>query len=211
MTIETARFLLSDLGKEVIETARTFESGTLLAGKVLRTSFPEIDPSFLSFAIELVQARIRGRKKFERVDKMFFTREALEQATDEHVSEHRAERFKGLNRVCDACCGIGGDAIALGRVVDSIDCVDIDPARLLFCGENLRLNGVDNFNLIESNILDFNDRIDSYDALFIDPSRRSGGKRTRSLYEMIPPLSDVEDLLSHAPRGAVKLPAVGRT
>ncbi|MBN1291764.1 MAG: hypothetical protein JXB48_07980 [Candidatus Latescibacteria bacterium] len=206
MTIESALFLLSDFGKEVTETARDYESDTLLAGKVLRSNFSDIDPSFLSSAIELVQARIRGWKKFGNAEKMFFTNEALQQATDERVADHRAARFKGLNRVCDACCGIGGDAIALGKVAHNIDCVDNDPSRLLFCGENLRVNGIDNFNLIEENILNLKNRIDTYDALFIDPSRRPKGKRTRSLYEMIPPLSEVEDMLSLVAQGAVKLP-----
>ena len=206
MNFDEAQFLLSPEGREVTAAAVPFAGDTLAAGKRLRRQFPGIEPNYLSSAVELVRARIRGRNKFSRADEMFFTRESLEQATDEQVSRHRAERFRGLSRVCDACCRIGGDAIALGAVAGHITCVDRDSARLVFCGENLRVYGIESFSLIEADILDMRDRLGEYDALFIDPSRRRGGKRTRSLDAMEPPFDDVVGLLKTVERGAVKLP-----
>ncbi|MFA6471430.1 MAG: class I SAM-dependent methyltransferase, partial [Candidatus Latescibacterota bacterium] len=167
--------------------------------------FPEIPRDFLSSAVELAEARERGKKKFARVAEMFFTREALEQATDEEVAKHRAERFCGLGTVCDACCGIGGDAIALGSAVKTIICVDKDPARLLFCEENARLHGV-HARMVEGDILELPGVLNECDALFIDPSRRPGGRRTLDPFAMEPPLDRVVELMKKVPAGAVKLP-----
>ena len=174
-------------------------------GRILRKKYPGINPAFLAAAVELVTARSRARQKFTRAAGMFFTREALEQASEERVAAHRAERFAGLERVCDLCCGIGGDAIALGRVAGRLTAVDNDPARVLFCRENLRIHGIP-ADVVEADALSFLEKMAAFDSMFIDPSRRPGGRRTKRLEAMEPPLSAVEELLSRAPGGAAKLP-----
>ena len=204
MTFLTAQFLLSPLGREIAVTLRGRTSDPLAAGSYLRREHPEIPREYLAASMELALARERGKVKFSRAEEMFFTREALEQASDERVAAHRAERFRGLGSVCDACCGIGGDAIALGKVVNHLTCVDLDPARLLFCGENLRVHGI-TARLVQTDILEMKN-LEEFDALFIDPSRRPGGKRTLDVFAMEPPLDRVEKLLSSVPMGAVKLP-----
>lgn len=102
-------------------------------------------------------------------------------------------------------CGIGGDAIALGTAAKSIVCVDKDPARLLFCEENLRLHDV-HARMVEGDILELPGILNECDALFIDPSRRRGGRRTLDLSAMEPPLDRVEELMKKVPAGAAKLP-----
>src|SRR5204862_124898 len=59
-------------------------------------------------ALETALLRQRARAKFSHADAMYFTREALEQASGEAVSRYRAERFVPFGRVGDFCCGIGG-------------------------------------------------------------------------------------------------------
>ncbi len=205
MTLATAEFLLSPLGREITAAVRDRAADPLAAGSLLRREYPGVPTEFLAAAVELVLARERARGKLDRADELFLTREALEQASDRRVAAHRAGRFRGLGRVLDACSGIGGDAVALGKVVDGLTCVDLDPARLLFCGENLRLHGIE-ARLIKTDVLDMNDELGEYDALFVDPSRRPGGKRTLDVFAMEPPLDRVEELLRMVPRGAVKLP-----
>ena len=201
-----AHFLLSKTGREAAAAVTGQADDTLAAGMLLRQTFPGIDPSLLSSVIELVLLREKARGKFTRAEHMFFTREALEQATDTVVSNHRAKRFSGLKRVCDGCCGIGGDAIALGKAAGHITCIDKDAERLAYCGENLRVHGIEGFSLIEGDVLTMKELTGEYDALFLDPSRRTGGRRTRNLDAMEPPISDVENLLRLVKRGAVKLP-----
>ena len=43
---------------------------------------------------------------------MFFTPEGLEQSTGDAISHYRAARFPTEIPLLDACCGIGGDALA---------------------------------------------------------------------------------------------------
>ncbi len=205
MTLSTARFLLSPPGREIAAALRGRAADPLAAGSFLRREYPDTPPEYLAASVELALARERGKAKFSRAEEMFFTREALEQASDERVATHRAERFRGLGNVCDACCGIGGDAIALGKVVEQLTCVDLDPARLLFCGENLRVHGL-SARLVEADILDMTGSMGEFEALFIDPSRRPGGKRTLDVFAMEPSLDRVEELLRAIPGGAAKLP-----
>jgi hypothetical protein len=205
MNSSAAQFLLSPQGREIIAVLGEDLRDILAAGARLRKLFPDVPPASLAAAVELAEAREHGRGKFARAEEMFFTREALEQATGEETANHRAERFRGLRMVCDACCGIGGDAIALGTSAEKIICVDNDPARLLFCAENLRLHGI-KARIVEGDILSLPEILNECDALFIDPSRRSGGRRTLNPFSMSPPLDRVEELLAKVPGGAAKLP-----
>jgi hypothetical protein len=206
MNLLQARFLLSAPGREAVYALKGYSIDSLTAGTRLRKLFPDISPDVLSAAVELSECRERGKRKFTRASEMFFTREALEQATDEKVAKHRAERFRGLGSVCDICSGIGGDSIALGFAVKNLICIDKNPARLLFCEENLRLQGL-NAQMIVGDIFSLTDILKECDAIFVDPSRRKEGKRSLDPFRMEPPLDRVEDLLKKVPGGAVKLPA----
>ena len=70
--------------------------------------------------IDQVELRRRAADKFTHADRMFFTRTALEQATDEwtaaykaatfHPAASRAEPVERPDAIfADLCCGIGGD------------------------------------------------------------------------------------------------------
>ena len=265
MESQAAEFLLSPEGRAVVESLAGMTSGTdsLAMGQFLRKQYPCLNPAYLAAAVELRFARLRAREKFSRADEMFFTREALEQASGEGVAAHRAGRFSGLDRVCDLCCGIGGDAIALGNVCEELTCVDRDPARVAFCRENLRVYGLDsglrrndrnlngqnrndrdstgksqddrdsagksqddrdsagkNLNdqdsfrpwqknritVIEADVFEMVEQIPSFNGVFIDPSRRIGGRRVKRLETMDPPMQVVEDILGRACGGCAKLP-----
>ena len=207
MDIHAATFLLSLEGRELSATLP--EGGdSLETGRALRKRYPDIPPAFLSAAVELSVARERAAVKFTRAADLFFTREALEQSTDERVAAHRAERFAGFGEVLDLCCGIGGDAIALGSTVGHLTAVDRDPIRVLFCRENLKIYGI-SATVIEGDVLGMGERISVVDGIFIDPSRRRSGHRVRGADAMDPPLDAVMEVVSRAKGGAVKLsPAI---
>ncbi len=122
---------------------------------------------------------------------MYFTREALEQATSETISRYRAEKFASLaQRVGDFCCGIGGDAIGLASVCDVL-AVDSDPLRLAMARENCLAYGVlPRTKFLEADVTNIS--LDGLDAVFCDPARRSGGKRHVSVEDYSPPLSVVQ-------------------
>jgi hypothetical protein len=205
MNLKTAQFLLSPEGREAAASVSGNVDDSLSAGTFLRKKYPDIDPSMLASVIELAQTRVRGESKFPRAGELFFERAALEQSTGITVANHRAERFYGVNSACDGSAGIGGDSIALGKVVKKLTCVEIDPARSLFLRENLAIHGID-ADIVEGNILDMKDRVREFDALYLDPARRCGSKRTRKLFEMEPSIAEVEELVSQTKNACVKLP-----
>ena len=98
LTLATFEALLTPRGQQALSAAaiRRPTPGTLLNDiQALRTQF---DADLAAAAIETVMLRERAAAKFSRADQMFFTRDALEQATAEPVSRHRATRFQELPR-----------------------------------------------------------------------------------------------------------------
>ncbi|MFC1511884.1 hypothetical protein ACFL5H_01655 [Candidatus Latescibacterota bacterium] len=207
MDVHAATFLLSGEGRKLLATLPK-GGDPLETGRILRKRYSDIPPAFLSAAVELSMARERAAGKFTRASDMFFTREALEQATDERVAAHRAGRFAGFGEVLDLCCGIGGDAIALGRVAGHLAAIDRDPVRVLFCRENIRIYEV-SATVTEGDIREMSGLIPGFDGVFIDPSRRRGGRRISRATAMEPPLEVALNIVARAKGGAVKLsPAI---
>ena len=58
-------------------------------------------------ALETAILRGEAITKFPQADKMYFTREALEQASGYEVSSYRSERYRGYDHVADLGCSIG--------------------------------------------------------------------------------------------------------
>ncbi len=109
-------FLLSDAGHAVLEwlAAQDLdESHTLILLDTLRRDH---SPEDAGAALTLARLRRRAAVKFLHADRMFFTPDALEQASSDMISRVRAERFwaAGYTQIVDLGCGIGGDAVVLG-------------------------------------------------------------------------------------------------
>jgi SAM-dependent methyltransferase len=147
-------------------------------------------PALAKAALETAILRLKARDKFPAADRMYFTREALEQATSESVARHRATRFVRFGRVVDLCCGIGGDALALAAAGLAVDAVDSDSLRVAMTEANAAALG-------------FADRVRCHvgDALtvplpeakaaFADPARRADGRRYLNPEDYTPPLSAI--------------------
>src|SRR5262245_39197081 len=160
-------------------------------------------PDLARAALETALLRRRAAVKFRLAGRMFFTREALEQASSEPVSHHRACRFAGLGTVADLCCGIGGDAITLAGVAPVV-AADFDPLRLRMAERNLEAYGLaGRVRFIEGDVL----RIDlpGMAAAFVDPDRRVEGRRVLSVDDCRPPLSALRARLGRDLPLAVKL------
>lgn len=199
MDLQSLQFLLSDAGDVLIAEASSLQGSFLKNVTTLRKSY---SPELSSAVLELLELRKRAAKKFSRASEMFFTREALEQSTGESVSFHHAERFQPGSRVLDLACGIGGDAISLARRC-RVTAVDIDPVRIAMAERNLSVYGLSHkveFICADATAIDLD-----ADAVFIDPSRRSEGRRTVSLKEMSPDISFILSLQERIPNCAVKL------
>lgn len=196
MDLPTARLLVSTDGAAVVAAAAEFlaHAGTLAAMTALRKRFP---PKLAAAAVDTVTLRSRARAKFAAADRMWFTRESLEQASGDAAARHRAERLKPFATVLDLGCGVGADALALAAVGCRVEGVDADAVRLTLAEANARALGYADpvrFHLGDALTLP----LPPADAAFTDPGRRAGDRRFLGPDQYQPPLSD---LLARFPAG----------
>ncbi|MEV3857936.1 class I SAM-dependent methyltransferase [Streptomyces sp. NPDC050095] len=196
--------LLTPPGQALLDELRDHDPAQELA---LATRLRREHPAELVSAA-LAQARLRQRAvaKFGAEDaaRMYFTPNGVEQATRTSVAAHRAESFKalGVRSVADLCCGIGGDAIALARAGISVLAVDRDPLTCAVARANAAALGLgDLIDVREADVTEV--ETSSYDAVFVDPARRST-KRGRIFdpEAYSPPLSWAVSAALAAPRAA---------
>ena len=199
MDIETAEFLLSPEGGQLLAEARPLEGSFLARLTTLRKKYPG---PIAGAALELLDLRKRAEKKFTHASEMFFTREALEQASSETVSTYRAQRFEKDSHILDLACGIGGDTIGLARRC-FVTAVDRDPVRLAMARRNLEVYGL--ADRVEFVCTDVTQITLKADAAFLDPSRRTEGRRVVKLSQLNPPLEFIHRLTESIPDSAVKL------
>jgi hypothetical protein len=153
-------------------------------------------------AYQQAALRARAARKFSRGGSMWFTAGLLEQASGEEVARWRARRYAGSRWVADLCCGAGGDTLALAAG-SQVVAVDEDPLALHLLLANARAAGVSaRVHRVVARLPGFVPRAG---AAFADPSRRPGGRRTRSLEAMSPPLSALLAVRGANPRLGVKL------
>jgi SAM-dependent methyltransferase len=184
------------------------EATFLQVSRQLERRFPE---RLARGAIEQAILRRRARRKFAHADRLFFLRDALEQATSDVVAEHRAHRFRGAPWIADLGCGIGGDTLALaaaGRVI----AIDRDGLRLAVLQANARALGrSDSIHPVHADILSPPMRNPGADLAFADPSRRRGTRRTRFSGQSDPPLAALWRVLERFNGWGIKLsPALPR-
>ncbi len=200
------QFLLSSEGQRLLaQTADPplKEENHLQIASRLRQ---QIDPHFAQAVIETVWLRQRASAKFSRANEMYFTRPALEQASSEIVSKHRARRFfqAGFAHVADLGCGIGGDAAALAEAVD-VTGIDLDEIRLSMARENVRAyRRVAQFSPLQADLNSLPPF--QVDALFFDPARRDRrGRRLKSVHLYRPPLDLIDRWRAVTPHAGVKI------
>jgi hypothetical protein len=145
-------------------------------------------------AVDTIQLRRKAAGKFRHAASMYFTREALEQATSSVCAEHCASRFRGRALAVDLCCGIGGDSIGLAAHAPLL-AVDRDALRLRMARQNVAVcqpSAAAQFVCasLESNRLPLG--LPAGAAVFCDPSRREAGRRLFSVQDYSPPLARID-------------------
>jgi SAM-dependent methyltransferase len=164
-------------------------------------------------AAALTQARLRRRAvaKFgDDAARMYFTPAGLEQATRTPVAEARARRYAaaGTRRVADLCCGVGGDTVALARAGMEVLALDSDPLTCAVASANVAALGL--AGRVEVRCADVTTalatgELDSCDAAFLDPARRTAARRVFSPDAYTPPWRFVPVLAARVPRTGVKV------
>jgi SAM-dependent methyltransferase len=206
MNIETLAWLQSPPGQALLAelAARAITDADELGELTrLRRSHP---PERAAAAVELALLRRRAVAKFPAATRMFFTRDALEQASAAPVAAHRAARLWSSHYevVADLCCGAGGDALALAAAGARVIAVDRDELRLALAAANAAALGLsDRISFVQRDLLA--EGPPAAAALFCDPGRRAGGRRRFHVEEYEPPLSRILAWRAHTPALAVKL------
>jgi SAM-dependent methyltransferase len=186
--------LLSPAGQRLLaEIAAAYDESTALAlGSRLRSTH---DPALVAAALTQHALRRRAVAKFGAdAARMYFTREALEQATTRAVAEHRAERLAaaGPGSLFDLGCGIGGDLIAFARRGLTVTGVDTDPLRVDLAAANLAALGL-SAALAVTDACELD--LSGYDLAYADPSRRGPRGRVIDVDDYAPPWAFVVRLL----------------
>jgi SAM-dependent methyltransferase len=161
------------------------------------------DPGLVAAAVTQTRLRERARAKFGAdADRMFFTADGLEQATRAVVAQRHADRFvhAGADRVLDLCCGIGGDLVAFARAGLRATGVDRDPGAVEAARANLAALGLPGTVLLRDAAVE-----PGWPAAWIDPSRRTGGRRVFDPRACSPPLSFVRELAAAVPLTGAKV------
>jgi SAM-dependent methyltransferase len=208
--LETFRQLLTPAGAAALAEGAALaptEANFLACFEKLRKLHT---PELAKAALETTILRAKARGKFAEAERMFFTREALEQATSEEVARHRAKRFAAFERVADLCCGIGGDALALAAAGLVVDAVDSDPLRVAIAEANAAAIGfATRMHCVVGDAITI--PLPDARAAFADPARRADGRRYLDPEDYAPPLSALRARFAAGFPVAIKIaPGVAR-
>ena len=197
MRVETFEELVTPRGQHLLDeiTERAGLETDLALGTRLRRTH---DHDLVAAAVTQAHLRGKARTKFgDDAARMYFTHDALEQATRSSVAVHRAARLvdQGARSVIDLGCGIGGDLIALARAGLEVEGVELDEVRVRIAAANLaalRLSGI-----VRTGDATATDLRGDQTA-FVDPARRDGSKRVFDPRACVPDWSFVIDLLTRS-------------
>ncbi|MGI8767795.1 MAG: methyltransferase domain-containing protein, partial [Propionibacteriaceae bacterium] len=140
MDLALANRLVGPQGRPaLLAAAAEADPDSVGAATRLRAHF---DNELSAAALTQVTLRRRAVTKFGPPAAMlFFTTEALQQASRPRVSQWRADRMAAAvgagGTVLDLGCGIGADALALARAGLAVVAVERDPATAVFAAANL--------------------------------------------------------------------------
>jgi hypothetical protein len=205
--VDSATFhaLLTPSGQEILQVVSELaprESDFLIHYQSLCRRFP---PDLARLALETAILRREATHKFPFADKLYLTRQALQQASSFEISRFRAERYKPFQTIADLACSVGSDTLALASVVPTIG-IDLDRLRLSMASANLQALGLAAYTqVLQSDLSTTLPLKAGSSALFFDPSRRSGDHRVFSVQHYQPPLSIIKNWLLNFPALGVKL------
>jgi len=190
---DLARWLVSPGAAEALaQAAAQPDPGSLAAATALRRSWT---PAQASAVLTQAELRRRAVTKFGKdAARLFFTRDALEQATRADVARWRSERYRdaGATRVVDLGCGIGADALAFVAAGLDVVAVEYDPATAVLAAANLGDAGT----VVCGDAVELaDDLLAGGAAVFADPARRTASGRTWRVADLTPPWDFVTGLL----------------
>jgi SAM-dependent methyltransferase len=188
ITLLDIEFLLSVTGESLLQRLRGENLSKANTLRLLTTLRKDYTAEQAGAAVEMARLRLKAVDKFgDDAASMFFTRDALEQASDPLIRDYRAELI-GAQILVDAGCGIGADSLAFAKAGADVIGLDIDHVRVEIARYNARVLGLK----ARFEVVDIRDGLPPSDVVFFDPARRDDqGKRIYDVERYQPPLSIV--------------------
>lgn len=158
------------------------------------------DPALIALVLSQAKLRKRAEAKFgEFANRMFFTEDALEQASRLQVAALHANRFKQANvtQVADLGCGIGAESLAFASLDIKTTAYELDEVTAAMATYNLA--PFPNAEVINADVT--KEDLTKHQALFFDPARRNHKARLFNPQDFSPNFDWVVDQAKLKPSG----------
>jgi hypothetical protein len=158
------------------------------------------DPALIAIALSQAKLRKRAEAKFgEFAQRMFFTEDALEQASRLQVAALHANRFKQANitQVADLGCGIGAESLAFASLDLKVSAYEIDEVTSAIAAYNLAI--FENVEVKNEDVTKLD--LTQQEALFFDPARRNSKARLFNPQDFAPNFNWVIEQAKQKPSG----------
>jgi hypothetical protein len=158
------------------------------------------DPALIAIALTQAKLRKRAEAKFgEFSQRMFFTEDALEQASRLQVAALHANRFKQANitQIADLGCGIGAESLAFASLDLKVSAYEIDEVTSAIAAYNLAI--FENVEVKNEDVTKLD--LTKQEALFFDPARRNSKARLFNPQDFAPNFNWVIEQAKQKPSG----------
>jgi hypothetical protein len=209
MDASELRELLSAEGLRLLDDLPPYQSTADVVRTVADLRRGGHSPGLVAAVLSQSRLRARARSKFGPfADRMLFTEAGLEQATRLSVAAQHAGRFQraGLKWIADLGCGIGADALAIAALELEVTAVERDEVTAAIAAYNLApwSNArVEHGSAEEADLA-------GIDGVYLDPARRSGGRRLTDPKDWTPSLEFAFGLADRLPVGVKLAPGIDR-
>jgi SAM-dependent methyltransferase len=203
-------FLLSARGRAAAAELQDTDLDDVQLPRLLQTLRRRFSAEEGGALVTLARLRRRAAAKFPAATRLFFTAEALEQATHWEVAQQHArwlDAHAPPGTLLDLGCGIGGDLLALAAHRPVV-AYELDPVRAAFAAANAAELGLG--DRVEVRARDWvadlaAGALPPAAGAFADPSRRVDERRVFRLDQMQPPLAALLALQAAVPVLGVKV------
>jgi hypothetical protein len=203
------RELLSAEGLGLLDSLPPYESSADVVRLVSELRKAGHPAGLVAAVLSQLKLRSRAVAKFGPFSQqLLFTEAGLEQATRLRVAALHAGRFRdaGLLKIADLGCGIGADAIAMAAIDLHVTAVEIDEVTAAIAAYNLAPwphSTVVNCGAEDIDVTDF-------DGAYLDPARRTAGRRLNDPADWTPSLEFAFGLAARLPVGVKLGPGIDR-
>lgn len=160
---------------------------------------------------ELAKARIKGKEKHPKAEKLFMNLDDLRWATPYVIAEYRAKRLS-CKKIADLGCGVGFQTFSFAKHSKKVIAIDIDKRKIEFAKLNAKALGIKNIEFIHGDVLSKQviEKLKDVNIVFCDPERLPS-ETARTVKTMKPDIEKLLKLYSQiTPNIAIEFPPMIR-